>query len=27
VELGNGSGFVGTIERDNQLGDCVSHGI
>jgi len=27
VEQGNGSGFVGTIERDNQLGDCVSHGI
>jgi len=27
VEQGNGSGFVGTVERDNQLGDCVSHGI
>ncbi len=27
VEQGEGSGLVGTIERDNQLGDCVSHGI
>jgi hypothetical protein len=27
VEQSNGSGFVGTVERDNQLGDCVSHGI
>ena len=27
LEQGDRGGLVGTIERDNQLGDCVSHGI
>ena len=27
IEQGDRGGLVGTIERDNQLGDCVSHGI